>query len=258
MKVVLITGAASGLGKAFATLYASKHQPLVLVDKNDAGLMQTKNELEALVNDIYIDCIEANLSYEEELQKVFQYTQNKDYFVCELINCAGFGDCTDFWKMDIQKQLQMTKVDCNALLYFTRVYLDDMIRHNEGHIINISSLAGFLPGPYMSTYHACKGYILLLGEAIAYELRKTNVHLLTLCPGPFHSNFVHFAHNDYTFQKIKPIDANRVALIGYQKAHQGKNIAIVGLKNRLTIFLTRFLPRRLIISLSSKMIKKEK
>lgn len=258
MKVVLITGAASGLGKAFAKLYASKHQSLVLVDKDAMGMMNTKSELEILANDIFIDCIEADLSYEEELQKVFQYTQNKNYFVYELINCAGFGDRTDFWKMDIQKQLQMTRVDCNALLYFTRVYLDNMLQHNEGYIINVSSLAGFIPGPYMSTYHACKGYSLLLGEAIAYELRKTNVHLLTLCPGPFHSNFVHLAHNDYTFQKIKPIDVNRVALIGYQKAHRGKNIAIIGLKNRLTIFLTRFLPRRFVTFLSSKTIKKEK
>ena len=223
MKVVLITGAASGLGKAFATLYASKHQSLVLVDKDTTGLMHTKSEIESFTNDITIDCIEA-----------------------------------DFWEMDIQKQLQMTKVDCNALLYLTHIYLDAMLQHNEGHIINVSSLAGFLPGPYMSTYHACKGYILLLGEAIAYELRKTNVHLLTLCPGPFYSHFVHFAHNDYTFQKIKPMDAHRVALIGYQKAHQGKTIAIVGLKNRLTIFFTRFLPRRFVATLSAKTIKKEK
>lgn len=258
MKVVLITGAASGLGKAFATLYASKHQSLVLVDKDTTGLMHTKSEIESFTNDITIDCIEADLCDELELQKVFQYTQSKGYFVHELINCAGFGDRTDFWEMDIQKQLQMTKVDCNALLYLTHIYLDAMLQHNEGHIINVSSLAGFLPGPYMSTYHACKGYILLLGEAIAYELRKTNVHLLTLCPGPFYSHFVHFAHNDYTFQKIKPMDAHRVALIGYQKAHQGKTIAIVGLKNRLTIFFTRFLPRRFVATLSAKTIKKEK
>lgn len=258
MKVVLITGAASGLGKAFAKLYASKHQSLVLVDKDELGLIQTKAEIQNLTTDISIDCVEADLSYEEQLQKVFQYTQNKGYFVCELINCAGFGDRTDFCDMDIQKQLNMTKVDCNALLYFTHVYLGDMLRYNEGHIINISSLAGFLPGPYMSTYHACKGYVLLLGEAISYELRKKNVHLLTLCPGPFQSNFVNLAHNDYTFQKIPPMDADKVALIGYQKAHKGKKVVIVGWKNRLTIFLTRFLPRHCVASFSAKTIKKEK
>ena len=256
MKITLITGAASGLGKEFAKIYAKENNNLFLVDIDEQSLYQVKAELEKKYPNITVDTIIADLSLKDELKKVFEYTQLKNYFVNNLVNCAGFGDRTDFKDMNIDKQLKMTDVDCNALLYFTRVYLDDMLKNNEGHIINISSIAGFIPGPFMCTYHACKGFVLLLGESISYELRKTNVKLLTLCPGPFESKFVEKAHNDYTFSKIKPMTVERVAMFGYKKSIKGKKLAIVGLKNRLTIFITRFFPRSFVTKISAKNMKK--
>lgn len=256
MKTTLITGAANGLGKEFAKLYAKDNNNLLLVDIEENALNQVKQELNLEFPNIEIDTIIADLSLKEDLRKVFEYTQSKKYFVNNLVNCAGFGDRTDFKDMDVEKQLKMTDVDCNALLYFTRVYLDDMLANNEGHIINIASIAGFLPGPYMCTYHACKGFVLLLGESISYELRKTNVKLLTLCPGPFMSKFVEKAHNDYTFSKIKPVSAAKVASFGYKKSLKGKKLAIVGLKNKLTIFITRFFPRSIVTASSAKTMKK--
>lgn len=256
MKITLITGAASGLGKEFAKIYAKENNNLFLVDIDEKSLYQVKEELEKEYPNITVDTIIADLSLKDELKKVFEYTQLKNYFVNNLVNCAGFGDRTDFKDMNIDKQLKMTDVDCNALLYFTRVYLDDMLKNNEGHIINISSIAGFIPGPFMCTYHACKGFVLLLGESISYELRKTNVKLLTLCPGPFESKFVEKAHNDYTFSKIKPMTAESVAKFGYKKSIKGKKLAIVGLKNRLTIFITRFFPRSFVTKISAKNMKK--
>lgn len=256
MKITLITGAASGLGKEFAKIYAKESNNLFLVDIDEQSLYQVKAELEKEYPNITVDTIIADLALKDELKKVFEYTQLKKYFVNNLVNCAGFGDRTDFKDMNIDKQLKMTDVDCNALLYFTRVYLDDMLKNNEGHIINISSIAGFIPGPFMCTYHACKGFVLLLGESISYELRKTNVKLLTLCPGPFESKFVEKAHNDYTFSKIKPMTAESVAKFGYKKSIKGKKLAIVGLKNRLTIFITRFFPRSFVTKISAKNMKK--
>ena len=96
----------------------------------------------------------------------------------------------------------------------------------------------------------------MLGEAVSYEIRKTNVKLLTLCPGPFMSKFVELAHNDYTFQKIKPISAAKVAQIGYKKSQKGKSLHIIGAGNRLTIFATRLVPRKLVTRSSAKSMKK--
>ncbi len=257
MKTTLITGAASGLGLEFAKLFAKDSNNLLLVDINQEGLKNIKSELEKEFTKITIDTIQADLSNYDELVKVFAYTKEKQYFINNLVNSAGFGDRCDFIDMDIEKQIKMTNVDCNALLYFTRVFLDDMIKNNEGHIINVSSIAGFIPGPFMATYHACKGYVLLLGEAISYEIRKTNVKLLTLCPGPFLSNFVSLAHNDYTFSKIKPISAQKVAEFGYKKSLKGKSLAIVGFKNKLTIFASRLAPRKFVTKTSAKTMKKD-
>lgn len=256
MKITLITGAANGLGYEFACIYGKQNNNLLLVDIDEAKLLEKSSELKTKYN-VNVDYIVADLANKEELKKVYNYTLEKDYFVNNLVNCAGFGDRCDFVDMNIDKQLAMTDVDCNALLYFSKVFLDKMLQENEGHIINIASIAGFMPGPFMCTYHACKAFVLFLGEAISYELRKTNVKLLTLCPGPFLSEFVKKAHNDYTFKKIKPVSAQRVAEFGYKKSIQGKTLAIVGLKNRLTVFACRFFPRKMVTLVSAKNMKKE-
>ena len=171
--------------------------------------MAKKNENRVLVSLMCEEC------------KNINYTEEKNYFINNLVNCAGFGDCCDINKMNIDKQLTMTNVNCNALLYFTKVFLDKMLEKNEGHIINISSIAGFMPGP-------------------------------------FTSSFVKQAHNDYTFTKIKPVSAKTVALYGYKKSQKGKKVAIVGFKNKLIIFATRFFPRSLITLISAKNIRKNK
>ena len=256
MKATLITGAASGLGREFSYLFAKDGNNLLLIDIHKEGLEKTKQEIQKINHSIHIDLLEADLSDLTSYKKIYTYTKENNYFINYLVNCAGFGDCCDIDKMNIDKQLTMTNVDCNALLYFTKVFLDDMLVRNEGHIINISSIAGVMPGPYMCTYHACKSYVLLLGEAISYEIRKTNVKLLTLCPGPFISSFVKEAHNDYTFTKITPVSAKAVALYGYKKSQKGKKVAIVGFKNKLIVFATRFFPRSFITSISAKNIKK--
>lgn len=256
MKITLITGASSGLGKEFAKLYAQDNNNLLLVATNVEKLNEVKSEIEKEYN-VHCDILKADLSDKEELKKVYNYTLEKQYFVNNLVNNAGFGDRCDFKDMDIDKQMKMTDLNCNAVLYFTRVFLDNMLKYNEGHIINVASIAGFLPGPYMCTYHATKGYVVLLGEAISHELRKTNVNLLTLCPGPFISNFVKLAHNDYTFQKIKPISAEAVAKYGYKQSLKGKALAIVGFKNKLTIFASKIAPRKFVTKTSAKTMKKE-
>lgn len=256
MKTTLITGAANGLGYEFACIYAKENNNLLLVDIKENKLIEKVNELKENFK-VNVDYIVADLSNKDELKKVYNYTLEKDYFVNNLVNCAGFGDRCDFVDMNIDKQLAMTDVDCNALLYFTKVFLDKMLKENEGHIINIASIAAFMPGPFMCTYHACKAFVLLLGEAISYEIRKSNVKLLTLCPGPFLSEFVKKAHNDYTFKKIKPITAKKVAEFGYKKSIKGKSMAIVGFKNRLTVFACRFFPRKMVTMVSAKNMKKE-
>ena len=254
--ITLITGASSGLGKELAKLYLKDNQKVLLVSSNENRLNKAKEELLAIDNNYQIEVFPADLSDIDNCKKVFNYTQNKGYFVNNLVNAAGFGDCTDFKDMDIDLQIKLNRLNVDCLLYFTRVYLTDMLKNDEGHIINVSSIAAYFPGPYMTTYHASKAYVLNLGEAIAEEIKKTNVKILTICPGPFDSGFVGIAHNDYTFSKIKPIPASEVAEYAYKMSLKGKRVKIVGIKNKITCFLPRFFPRKFIALMSAKNIKK--
>ena len=105
MKITLITGAASGLGKSFAKLYAKDNNNLLLVDVDKENLELTKEEFEKEYPYITIDTVVADLNVVDELKKVYHYTLDKQYFVNNLVNCAGFGDRCDFVDMDIDKQL---------------------------------------------------------------------------------------------------------------------------------------------------------
>ena len=255
MEYSLITGAASGLGKEFAKLYAQDNVNLILVDINEVNLNEVKEEISKINNKIDIVLYKCDLSILDELKKLKDFLDKNNYFIAHLVNCAGFGDREDFLKMNIEKQIKMTEVNCNALLYISQFVGQQMAMAKYGHIINVSSIAGFMSGPYMCTYHATKGYVLLLSESIGYELRKHNVKVLTLCPGPFKSNFVKQAHNDYTFKKIKPFEASQVALKAYNASKKGKKLLITGFKNKLTVFITRFFPRSLVTKVSAKTMK---
>lgn len=255
MNITLITGATGGFGKAFANIYAKNNNNLLLVATKEDRLIELKNQIEKDYS-VKVDYLVADLSNKNDCEKVFDYTTKKGYFVDNLINNAGFGDRTDFKDMDIDFQLKMVEVNCSALLYFTRVFLTDMLKNDQGHIINVGSLASFVPGPYMCTYHATKAFVLNLSEAIAHEIRKTKVKLLTVCPGPFISGFVDKAKNHHTFDKIKPVPAEKVAEFAYKKSIKGKRVAVFGFGNKITAFLPRFFSRKFVTAVSATNIKK--
>lgn len=257
IKITLITGATSGLGKSLAKKYVENNENVLLVGRNIDKLKSVKDELSNINKNVLIDIFAVDLSDNSRLHEIKEYTDSKQYFVNNLVNNAGFGERKDFVDMDPETQVQMTNVCCNAVVYLLNVYIKDMLKNDEGHIINVASIAGLVPGPYMSTYHAVKSYVVSLGEAVSHEIRKTNVHLLTLCPGPFDSEFVSKAHNDYTFAKLKPISSDDVANIAYNKSIKNKRFYIIGAKNRFLMFITRFVSRNFAAASTAKTIKKE-
>ena len=255
-KFTLITGGASGLGLELAKLFAKDGNNLFLVSSNPNNLETAKNSLFKEFN-IEVKILALDLSNPDNFNKVKEFSDSHNMFISNLVNCAGFGDRTDFVDMDINKQIKMVELNCNAPMYLMHTYLKDMLKANEGHILNISSIASFVPGPYMVTYHASKAFLTNLSEGVARELKGTNVKLTTICPGPFESNFVKKAGNDFTFSKIKPISANKVAEISYKCLLKGKSFKVIGFKNKLLMFFTRFVPRKLVTNTSASQIKKD-
>ena len=254
-KYALITGGASGLGKELAILFAKEGINLYLVSSNPKNLEAAKEELKQYK--VNVETLALDLSKPENFPKVRQYSKEKGLDIEYLVNCAGFGDQTDFKEMDIDRQLQMVELNSNCPMYLMRDYINDFLLKNSGHILNIASIASFFPGPYMCTYHATKAFLLNISEAINRELKGTNVHVTTVCPGPFTSGFVARAHNDYVFKKNKPIPALKVAEVSIKAMKKKKAVQVVGFKNKLTIFASRFFPRNFITNTSAHTLKED-
>ena len=256
-KYTLITGGASGLGLELSKLFARDGNNLFLVSSNQANLNRARSELAREYN-VDIEVLAVDLSNPHNFRLVKEYSHSRSMFINNLVNCAGFGDRTDFIDMDIDKQVKMVELNCNAPMYLMNVYLKDMVKEKDGHILNISSIAAFVPGPYMCTYHASKAFLLNISEAIERELKGTGVKLTTICPGPFDSGFVAKAGNDYTFTKIKPLSSQKVAEISYKAFKKNRSLKIIGFKNKMMMFATRFAPRKFVTNTSVSQIKKEK
>ena len=251
----LITGASSGIGRDLARVAAKDCRNLVLTARSKAKLLELKSELTKKYG-VKIEIIDIDLSLAESPQKVFDFCKSKNIVVSELINNAGFGDYGDFADSDPSKQLNMIDLNVRSLTAMTHLFIQPMIAAKRGKIMNVASVAAFIPGPSMSVYFATKHYVLAFSEALAQELAGSGVSVTTLCPGATKTNFANQAHvsknNAISTTKVTAADVAEFGRRAMQKSHR---VAVHGVSNRLMIGLVRFLPRNLLASLVQKVQK---
>ena len=246
---VLITGASSGIGKDMARVMAKKADELVLVARNVEKLEEIKKELE---KDAKIEIIFKDLSIEENCKEIHNQVQNVDI----LINNAGFGDCGNFTKTSLEKDINMIKTNIIAYHILTKLYLTDMKEKNSGKILNVASIAGFMPGPLMATYYATKNYVVKLSEGIREELKKehSKVQISILCPGPVETNFNKVANVDFHLREANSMDVAQYAI---QKLEKGKFYIVPGVDVKIAKLGAKILPAN-IISKFAYMAQKRK
>ncbi len=201
----LITGASSGIGRDFAKILTEKGYKLVLVARDEEKLKELQNELK-----INTKIISMDLSNVENCKKL--HAENPDIDL--LINNAGFGDCGNFTHTSLDKEISMINTNITAYHILTKLYLIDMKKVNKGHILNVASIAGFMPGPLMATYYATKSYIVRLSESIREELKqeKSNVKISILCPGPVKTNFTKVANVRFNLREANSYDIAKYAI----------------------------------------------
>ena len=248
---VLITGASSGIGKDMAKIMASKGNDLVIVARNEEELKKLAKELEEK-NKIKVEVIAMDLSREENCIELHKKVQNVDI----LINNAGFGDCGNFTKTDLEKEIKMINTNIVAYHILTKLYLTDMKKRNSGKILNVASIAGFMPGPLMATYYATKAYVVRLSEGIREELKKekSKVQISILCPGPVKTNFDEVANVKF---KIRQADSMKVAKYAIKKLKQGKFYIVPGLDVKFAKLGAKIFPANL-VSKVTYMVQKRK
>ena len=156
----------------------------------------------------------------------------------------GFGDCGSFTKTELDKDLKMIKTNITAYHILTKLYLKDMKEKNSGKILNVASIAGFMPGPLMATYYATKSYVVKLSESIREELEQenSNVQISILCPGPVDTNFNKVANVRFD---MKSRTSEYVAKYTVKKFMKGKFYIIPGFDIKMGIFFSHFVPSRM-------------
>lgn len=243
----LITGASSGIGLEFAKLFAKNGHNLVLVARNEDKLNTLKNELKNKY-DVQVYVYKKDLSQKDSAYDIFNYTSEKELFIDTIINNAGFGDFGKFSELDLQKQTDMVQVNIMSVMQLCHLFVNPMLEKNCGKILNVASIASFIPGPLMSTYHATKAFVLSFSEALSFELKGTGVSVMALCPGPTKTGFEEKANleNSGLFKHIKNSTAEEVAKYGYKKLQEKSIIAIPGIINKMIISPSKFTPRKIV------------
>ncbi len=246
MMKVLITGASSGIGRDLAKVLSSKYDEMVLVGRNIERLEDLAKEL----NKSNIKIVSTDISNKDNCIKL--YNENKD--VDLLINNAGFGDCGEFTETDLNKDLNMINTNIVGLHILTKLYLSDMKKRNSGHILNVASIAGFMPGPLMATYYATKNYVVKLSEAIRVELKKekSNVKISVLCPGPVNTKFNERANVKFS---IKGMDS--MSLAKYTIKHLNRFYIVPGFEVKFTRIISHLFPSNIMAKLCYNIQKKK-
>ncbi len=247
----LITGASSGIGRQMAIYLSSLGCDLILASKNQTALEQLQQILTTKSKIVLID-----LKDEKKVKDLYMLIKKEDIDI--LINNAGFGLFGNCDESDLQTELDMIDVNIKAVHILTKLVLKDMIKKDKGYILNVASAAGLLKGgPLMSTYYATKSYVVNFSLAIYEELRrkKSNVHISVLCPGPVNTNFNKTANVKFNLKSLSPEYVAKYAIDNMYKKH--KLLIVPGLKTKLGIILSRFVPTKLLLRITYKIQKRK-
>ena len=196
---VLITGASSGIGRDIAREFAKLKYDIVLVARNVERMQALKEELEKDY-EVNVNYHSVDLTNRDNCVELYEKEKEIDI----LVNNAGLGDFGRFTDTSLEKEFSIIDTDITALHILTKLYLIDMKKKDSGIILNVASIAGFLPGPLMATYYAAKNYVVRLSEAIKEELAKdkSKVQISLLCPGPVKTNFNNVANVKFELRSL--------------------------------------------------------
>jgi uncharacterized protein len=256
-RVTLITGAATGIGAELARVFASRAHRLALVDRNAHGLAALAGDIIAGGGRVPLPIV-CDLERPEACDGIAKALADAGVEVEYVVNNAGFGLFGHAIELDRAEQLAIIAVNIRALTDLSLRFSDQLIRHRGG-ILNLASLAGFLPGPGMAVYYASKAYVLSFSEALREELGPRGVRVTTLCPGSVASQFQRRAGIAPGLEhEILKLTAREVALAGYRGLMAGRRAVLPGLGMKIIPFLLRLFPRGFIAAAVARVQLRER
>jgi len=242
-QTVLITGASSGIGYELARCFARDHYNIIMVAHYANKLREAAERLQEEFQHVNIHHIAADLSKDNAPEKVFAEVQQQGWQLDVLVNNAGFGEYGPFSESDLKKELAMIHLNVIALVHLTKLFLPEMLNRKAGKILQVGSVASFMPAPLQSVYGATKAFILSFSEALQEELKDTGVTLTVLCPPATDTNFFRVAGAENS--KIAQGDlasAEEVAAGGYAALMKGEARAVPTFKAKSEVAASNILP----------------
>ena len=252
-QTVLITGASSGIGAAFAEELATLGNSLILVARTEATLVALAEKLRQAYG-VAIEVIALDLAKEGAPEQLFAECSIRGLQVDVLINNAGFGSYGIFEKIDPMRLHAEVMLNAVAVLDLTRLFLPSMLRKGNGAVINVASTAAFQPDPYMAVYGATKAFVLSFTEALWEENRQRGIQCLALCPGPTETAFfTDFKVDSATLGKR---DTPELVVKEALKAlAEGKPFIVPGSWNVMRSTLPRFVSRRRLLTMAGHLLR---
>lgn len=244
MEYALITGASSGIGLELASIMAEKGHHLILVARREDILLEKKAAWEKAFG-IRVETCSMDLSVPGQAQKLYDFCRARELQVGILVNNAGYGDYGQFATEKLETYRNMLQLNVLALTELSALFIKDMKQRDSGRIMNIGSLAAFLPAPNLAVYAASKAYVMHFTEALNFELRGTGVSATSLNPGVTETGFVSRAGMAAaSVVRMGVMDARTVAMHGYQAMMSGSLNRVPGWKNKISAFASMTAPSR--------------
>ena len=248
---IVITGAASGIGRELARVAAREGSVMVLVDRSRQALDDIVAELGGTGAQTHGVCVD--LAERDAGQRVENALSDFGVYCDVLVNSAAFGTFGPIAETDREEQLRLLDVNARALTELTLRFVPGMIARRHGGVLNLGSITGYVPGPNMALYHASKAYVRSFTTALAAELAGTGVTVTCLSPGIVRTAFFeHSTLSQTRLYKLMPhANAPWIAQVGWRAFRAGKRTVIPGLANRLIRSAILLLPEAAVLRLIS-------
>jgi len=247
MGIALITGASAGLGAEFAKLFTDDGHTVILVARRLDRLNNIASALRMINAKTKVHVIEQNLAKPGAGAELFAKVRLLGLPIDFLVNNAGFGTNGKFWEIDLHKEMELIDLNMRSLVELTHLFLPQMIAQGSGKIMNVGSVAGFQPGPYMANYFASKAYVNSFSEALSEELRGTGVTCTVLAPGATATEFAAVAGLEKSRLFTSGVASSlSVVREGYRGMMSGKTVVITGWMNQILVQALRISPRSLV------------
>lgn len=239
----LVTGGTSGIGYELVKLLAKDGYNLVIVARTESDLQQVKDEIRQKY-DVEVITISKDLFDRENAFALYNEVVSQNIQIDILINDAGVGTYGEFIATDIRKELSIIDLNIASLVVLTKLFLKDMVARGDGKIMNLSSIASKVPGPWHSVYHGTKAFVQSFTEAIRSEVKDLGVTITALLPGATATDFFNKAdmNESKIVQEGKLYDPKDVAKDGYDAMMRGDDMVVSGFMNKVQVGMANVTP----------------